>query len=147
MRGAGQFDSEVYSITEGENSDIGEDLRAVIGDTSAKGQTALYDAVSSAFSTIKKRRAEQGDSGRYGIVVLSDGEDNGSISTLSELEQLLTPRESDISGIQVHIIGVGDDADDQVLSKIAGFTDGGRYWKVKDTSTIEAVYRRISKYW
>lgn len=141
------FDSEVYPITEGHNSDIGEDLRAVIGDTTAKGQTALYDAITSAFLTVQGRRDAQGDSGRYGIVVLSDGEDNGSISTLGELEKLLTPLESDISGIQVHIIGVGDDADDQVLSKIAGFTNGGHYWKVKDPSTIEAVYRRISKYW
>ena len=62
------------------------------------------------------------------------------------LEAMLRPRESQESGIQVHTIGIGKDADDQVLTKIANFTHGGRYWKVEDSDRITAVYKRISKY-
>ena len=60
---------------------------------------------------------------------------------------MLRPTESNQAGIQVHTIGIGDDAEDQVLAKIANFSHGGRYWKVKDPAAIEAVYKRISKYW
>ena len=99
------------------------------------------------FRSLEERQHDLGDTVRYGIVVLSDGQDSGSDTTLAELESLLRPNESDISGIQVHLIGIGGDADDAVLTKIAGFSHGGRYWKVTDPSTIEAVYKRISKYW
>ncbi len=59
---------------------------------------------------------------------------------------MLRPSESDPTGVQLHSIGIGEDADDQVLTKIANITFG-RYWKVKDSAAIEAVYRQISKYW
>ena len=80
-------------------------------------------------------------------MVLSDGKDTRSQTTLAMLEEVLTPAESDPAGIQIHIIGIGEDAEDQILTKIANFTNGGRYWKVKDPERIEAVYKRISKYW
>jgi hypothetical protein len=80
-------------------------------------------------------------------VVLSDGKDTSSEeTTLAMLEQMLRPTEIDPTGIQVHTIGIGDDAEDKVLTKIANITHGGRYWKVKEPATIEAVYKRISKY-
>jgi len=50
-----------------------------------------------------------------------------------------------LAGIQEYTIGIGEDAEDDTLTKIANVTPGGRYWKVKDPSTIEAVYKRISK--
>ena len=59
----------------------------------------------------------------------------------------MKPTESDQAGIQIHTIGIGEDADDQILTKLANISNGGRYWKVKDPATIEAVYKRISKYW
>ena len=53
---------------------------------------------------------------------------------------------SDPIGIQIHTIGVGQDAEDEVLTKLANITNGGRYWKVEDADTIPNVYRLISKY-
>ena len=125
---------------------VGEQMEEEIRSTTARGETALYDAIARAYQELEELRKRQGDAARYGIVVLSDGKDTKSGTTLPMLEELLTPKEGDQAGIQVHIIGIGDDADDQVLTKIANFTHGGRYWKVKDTKTIEAVYKRISKY-
>ena len=59
----------------------------------------------------------------------------------------MTPDEGDQTGIQVHTIGIGADAQDQVLTKIANFNHGGRYWEVEDPDRINAVYKRLSKYW
>ncbi len=94
-----------------------------------------------------KARALRLATARYGIVVLSDGKDTNSRTTIPMLEDMLRPPEGDQTGIQVHTIGIGKDADDRVLTKIANSTHGGRHWKVQDSDTIGAVYRRISKYW
>jgi len=142
------FDDQFYPGTQGYKGEVGEQLQIDIRSTTARGGTALYDTIAHAYQVLEERRERQGDSVRYGIVVLSDGKDESSDrTTLAVLEEMLRPTESDQAGIQVHTIGIGDDAEDQVLTKIASFTHGGRYWKVKDPATIEAVYRRISKYW
>ena len=140
------FDGKYYPGSKGLVSDIGEQLKKEISLTPADGETALYDAIARAYEELESQREESGDEARYGIVVLSDGQDTRSETTLAMLETMLRPREGDQAGIQVHTIGIGDNADDQVLTKIANFTHGGRYWKVNDTTTIDAVYRRISKY-
>ena len=79
-------------------------------------------------------------------MVLSDGKDTTSDTTLAMLEDMLRPKEDDQTVIEVHTIGIGDDAEDEVLTRIAKFSPGGRYWKVEDISSLEAVYRLISKY-
>ena len=141
------FDSKLYPGTQGLKSEVGEQLEDEIRSTTARGETALYDTIAHAYRVLEERRELQGDTARYGIVVLSDGRDTSSDkATLAMLEEMLRPTESDETGNQVHTIGIGEDADDQVLTKIANITNGGRYWKVKDTATIEAVYKRISKY-
>ena len=141
------FDSQLYPGTQGLKSEVGEQLEQEILSTTARGETALYNAIARAYQVLVERRERQGDTARYGIVILSDGRDTSSDkTTLAMLEEVLRPTESDQTGIQVHTIGIGDDAEDKVLTKIANITHGGRYWKVKDPATIEAVYRRISKY-
>ena len=140
------FDRGVYTGVQGIKSEVGEQLTQEIRSTTARGETALYDAIAHAYQILGERRKVQGDTVRYGIVVLSDGRDTSSRTTLAELEAMLRPSESDPTGVQLHSIGIGEDADDQVLTKIANITFG-RYWKVKDSAAIEAVYRQISKYW
>jgi Ca-activated chloride channel family protein len=139
------FDSEVYLVAQGNKSEIGENLSRVIGGTVADGGTALYDAVAEAYRTLEARRSKDGDTARYGIVVLSDGDDTSSKkTTLPQLEALLKGTEADPFGIQIHTIGVGE-ANDQVLKKIAE-SSHGRYWKVKDPKVLAAVYRAIVPY-
>ena len=140
------FDGQLYPGAQGFVEDVGEQLEEEIRSTTARGETALYDAIAHAYRELEERRESQGDTARYGIVILSDGQDTKSRTTLPMLEGMLRPTESEQTGIQVHTIGIGKDAEDQVLTKIANFTHGGRYWKVKDPKTIEAVYKRISKY-
>ena len=140
------FDGQLYPGTQGFVEEVGEQLEGEIRSTTARGETALYDAIAHAYRELEERRESQSDTARYGIVVLSDGKDTKSRTTSPLLEGMLRPPESDQTGIQIHTIGIGDDADDQVLTKIANFTHGGRYWKVKDSDRIPAVYKRISKY-
>jgi Ca-activated chloride channel family protein len=141
------FDDQIYARTQGLKSDSGERLINDIRSTTAGNGTALYDTVALAIDMVNRRRSELGDSVRYGIVILSDGEDTSSRNlTLSLLEARLKPSERDATGIQIQAIGIGDDADDAVLSKIANLANG-KYWKVKNPANVVEVYKEIATYY
>jgi Ca-activated chloride channel family protein len=140
------FDDKVYPGSQGRNADVGERLISDISSIGASGGTALYDAVLLAFERISERRRELGASYRYGIVVLSDGQDGNSRRTLSMLEAALRPTESDPTGIQVHTIAIGNDADERVLQRIASAAHG-RYWRGQTESEMVAIYREIAKHY
>jgi uncharacterized protein with von Willebrand factor type A (vWA) domain len=139
------FDENVYEPVRGLKSDVGEQLISTIGGTPAEGGTALYDAVLHAYSELSEIRKTEGDSLRYGIVVLSDGQDQNSVSSLAQLEATLAPAESDPTGIQIHTIAIGEDADEAVLRKISGAAHG-RYWKTESETEVVNVYRDIAAY-
>jgi Ca-activated chloride channel homolog len=141
------FDDQVYPLSHGYKSSIGENLLSAIRSTTAGGGTALYDAVSKAFDVIAEDRQKIGDGVRYGIVILSDGQDTSSkSSTLTLLESKLKPSEGDPTGIQIHTIGIGGDSDEQVLKKIANLAHG-RYWKVETPADVVEVYKEIATYY
>ena len=138
------FDDRPYTFQQGPKSTIGEVLLARLKSTSAAGGTSLYDAVGEAHRQVEQRRALLGDSRRYGIVVLSDGKDTSSEKfTLSLLRSLLAPFEGDPFGIQIHTIGIGNDADKGVLTTIAEGAHG-RYWDAKDPERALSSYREIA---
>jgi Ca-activated chloride channel family protein len=136
------FDTTVHSAVEGS----AELLIERIATTPASGETALYDGVLAAFAHVQAVRQTYGDSRLYGIVVLSDGKDNRSRATLSTLEQALKPEESDPTGVQIHTIAIGDDADEPVLRRIATAAHG-RFWKGQTVGDTVAVYRSIATYY
>jgi Ca-activated chloride channel family protein len=131
---------------EGRGSEIGEDLIRRIGSTPASGGTALYDGVMAAHEELQGMRRLHGDTRRYGIVVLSDGQDTNSRATLSALEARLKPEEGDPTGVQVHTIAIGRDADETVLKKIANAAHG-RFWKGNTANEMVAVYKAIATYY
>lgn len=139
------FDDNVYQLTEGQVSKVGEELLREISGTSANGGTALYDAVGEAYTILDERRQKQGDSRRYGIVVLSDGQNTGTARfSLSKLLYLMKDTETDPTGIQMHTIGIGGDADKDVLTNIASATQG-KYWE-PNLELLTVVYKNIAKY-
>jgi Ca-activated chloride channel family protein len=140
------FDEQIYPGARGTKADVGEQLVEEIRSTTADGGTALYDAVTYAFTELTAIRNVEGDAHRYGIVVLSDGQDRNSTNTLSLLESALAPSEGDPTGIQIHTISIGEDADDAVLKKIASAAHG-RFWKPKSESEIVVVYRDIAAHY
>lgn len=139
------FDHEVYPGVRGTKAAVGEDLIDDIAATVADGGTALYDAILLARQELEERRSETGDTVRYGIVVLSDGQDQNSVRTLSELESALETTEMDPTGIQIHTIGIGEDADTPTLKKIASAAHG-RFWQPKTEADVVTVYKDIAAY-
>ena len=140
------FDDKVYPGPLGRKSELGEKLLSDIGSTTAGGGTALYDTVLVALDTLEKQRAKFGDSVRYGIVVLSDGKDTNSQTSLTQLQARLRPSESDPTGIQIHTIAIGADADESVLKKLASSAHG-RHWKGQTKDDMVKVYQNIATYY
>jgi Ca-activated chloride channel family protein len=139
------FDEQVYPGVRGTKADVGEDLIGDIAATTADGGTALYDAILLARQELEARRAQTGDTVRYGIVVLSDGQDQNSVQTLSQLESALATSEADPTGIQIHTIGIGEDADVATLRKIAQAAHG-RFWQPRSEAEVVTVYKDIAAY-
>jgi Ca-activated chloride channel family protein len=78
-------------------------------------------------------------------VLLSDGQDTVSNMTMSDVVPRLEANTGpETEPIRVFTIGYGDDADKDILGKIASASDG-QYAK-GDTSNIERVYRNISSF-
>ena len=107
---------------------------------------ALYDTVLVALGTLEKERTRLGDSVRYGIVVLSDGQDTNSRASLTQLEARLRPTERDPTSIQIHTIAIGADADENVLKKIASSAHD-RFWKGQMKDDMVKVYQNIATYY
>jgi Ca-activated chloride channel family protein len=139
------FDNNPGQIHQGINGKVRESLKNIINSEIADGGTSLFDSIGLAYQTLETRRRVRGDSRRYGIVVLSDGEDTESNSfSLAQLEAMMRPTERDPTGIQIHAIGIGDDVDENVLTKLATASQGA--YGTPDLENIEAIYRQISKY-
>jgi Ca-activated chloride channel homolog len=140
------FDSRPYVGLRGLRSEIGEQLEEQIGSTTASGGTALYDAMVTAIDLLEVERRANGDSFRYGIVVLSDGRDSNSRNTLTMVQARLQPTEWDPTGIQIHTIAIGADANEPELKKISA-TAHGRFWRGDSLDDMIRVYKEIAAYY
>jgi Ca-activated chloride channel homolog len=106
------------------------------------GATALNDAICTAVKTAEAARTQDravGDQRLYGIVVLTDGQENSS-----KQKDVFTclPTGEDVEGVKVFTIAYGKDADKDVLKKIAERTNSKTF--SADPATIEQVYLAIS---
>jgi VWFA-related protein len=115
-------------------------LSGVRGD----GQTALLDSVYLAAGYVKKGRNP-----RKAVLVISDGEDNNSRYTESELLSAL--RETDVTlysiGVNIRSAayapgGPPEQTGADVLSEIAGAT-GGRYFEAWSPKDLPDIMRKI----
>jgi Ca-activated chloride channel family protein len=141
------FDDHLFvGGVRGSKARVGEELIQQIASTRAEGGTALYDAVKAAFTELSTARGKGQDTMRYGVVILSDGKDENSRTTLAELEERLRPLENDPTGIQIHTIAIGSDADENVLRRIAGAANG-RYWKGQSEKDMVRIYKEVATYW
>jgi Ca-activated chloride channel homolog len=122
-------------------TDAGE-LRSLVHGLVADGSTALYAATARAVDDV----AVLNDPTRINaVVLLSDGQD--TVGT-PKLDDLVTKLEShtgpETTPIRVFTIAYGEDADDEVLGRIASASDGTL--SQGDTDNIESVYRSISSF-
>jgi Ca-activated chloride channel family protein len=128
----------------GRAGDVAERLGDRVRSLFAEGGTALHDAVCTAAERIETLRTENEANEvkrLYGIVVLSDGQDTASSRSESDMFNCL-PSGEDVEGIKVFTIAYGDDADKDVLLRVANRTNGKSF--TGDPATIERVYTSIS---
>jgi hypothetical protein len=97
----------------------------------------LYEAILSAYQEVKRTYQDDRDST---IVVFTDGRNNKSGSM--SLERLLIQLENltdTTKPVNVILLGIGADADQDSLHRIAEAT-GGRDWKVQDPRQIGEIF-------
>lgn len=98
----------------------------------ATGATALYDGIITGLNEIKKGK------GIKVIVVLTDGDDNSSDSSLKDVINLAQKEE-----IPIYMIGLGN-INDKILKEITDATKG-KFFKVDSAESLSEVYADISE--
>jgi Ca-activated chloride channel family protein len=109
-----------------------------VGDYTANGGTALYDALMMGLNRLRHV------DGRRVIVVLTDGVDEndpgtapGSVHKLDDVRGAVRD-----TGATVFAIGLGTKVDHTVLDDLAAISSGESYFP-EDVTTLDANYRRI----
>ena len=137
-------DGEVYELGGGRAGDIGEELTKTLNGLFANGNTPLYDGVCSAAQKMEALKADHEANNErrlYGIVVLSDGQDTSSGNTQNQMFNCLPSGES-VEGTKVFTIAFGEDADADLMLRIANRTNGKTF--KGDPASIESIYNAIS---
>jgi Ca-activated chloride channel family protein len=106
------------------------------------GETAVYDATNAGYDAV---RALHDDTRINAVVVLTDGQDNQSHMSPSELvSKLRAQSQSEQQVVRVFTIAYGDGADRTTLAQIAKASGGEEF--SGDPTEIEAVYKTISSF-
>ncbi|MBI5351006.1 MAG: VWA domain-containing protein [Chloroflexi bacterium] len=137
-------DKDIYELGGGRAGDISEELTNKLNGIYANGSTPLYDAVCRATERINSLQAahEANNEKRlYGIVLLSDGQDTSSNNTQNQMFNCLPSGES-VDGTKLFTIAFGEDADADLMLRIANRTNGKTF--KGDPTTIETIYNAIS---
>lgn len=117
-------------------------LIQTVEDLFPDGGTAVYDATDQAAARIARSADAKHISA---VVVLTDGEDNESHTSLNTLKQRLADLSgSEGAGVRVFTIAYGAGASKDVLEQIAKAGAGRAY--AGDPATIERVYIQISSF-
>jgi Ca-activated chloride channel homolog len=137
------FNDVVTSFVEPTRSgDVVEDLSARVSGLLADGSTNLYGAVCEAVRQMETLKEAGTENRLFGIVVLSDGEDTVEQVTENQMFATCLPANPEADGIKIFPIAFGEDADTDVLSRIASVT-AGQMFKA-DPASISNVYLSIS---
>ncbi len=137
------FSSDISTLTP--LTELGAKRQQVLDSVSGifeQGSTRLYDATLQAYQDLQK----DGDPKHIrAIVVLTDGQDTQSSSTLSDVvSQINAAQGEGGNSIKVFTIAFGSDADKNVLTQIADPTGGKEY----DSSpeNIQKIYDDIATF-
>jgi len=136
------FSSSVYHVDDLNNlGDNRATLLTTIGGLQSDGDTALLDAVAEGYSRLQYL----GDKERINaLVVMTDGKENNSQISLSELEQQIKRGNDRGVPVVIFCIAYGGDADMYTLERIAS-ASGGQV-RTGDLETIRGLYKILSTY-
>ena len=112
-------------------------LHSAIEGLEADGGTALYDAVGAAL----KRLQAQDDQRIRAMIVLSDGQDTGSLTTLHALTQMDRGTQNPLL---VFPVAYGSDADIGALNRLASYASTNVL--SGDEAGIQALFTLLSSY-
>ena len=123
---------------------LGDDpgqLRDRIAGLEPKNGTPLYDVTRQAYDAVD---AEYDPSRINAVVLLSDGQDEDSKSSLADLRDYLQEKSESVTSPSVRIftIAYGKDADVNAMQQIAKATNGA-YYDATDPSTIVDVLNAV----
>ncbi|MFD1525961.1 MULTISPECIES: VWA domain-containing protein [Halolamina] len=113
-------------------------LTDTIDSISPAGNTALFDAVREGVNEAGPR-TDQEQIGRSAVVVLADGQDNASSSSLSEAVNIAKQE-----GVPVYTIGLGNTINYNNLEQLATETGGG-FYEAADGSDLTEIYTKIAE--
>ncbi len=144
--GFGGFEEDGVKVLEpgGRAGEVGESLAGTLNGLFADGNTPLFDAVCESINLADElQRQDEADAERrlYGIVLLSDGEDTSSERRESQMFGCLPSGEA-VTGVKIFAIAYGEDADEDLLLRIANRTNGKFF--SGDPAGIERIYNAIS---
>ncbi len=123
----GDPEDEYFVVTFNETSRLAQDftdrrenVQGAVSISEAKGRTALYDAV---YLGLEKMRGARND--KKALIVVTDGEDNSSRYTFSELKEFA--KESDV---QIYVIGERGDLGygQGIINEIVGLSGGRAFF-------------------
>jgi Ca-activated chloride channel family protein len=137
-------DDQTYDLGGGRAGDTGEALTKALGGIFASGNTPLFDAVCTAVDRINQLKAEDEANGErrlYGIVLLSDGDDTASQRSENQMFSCL-PSGEDVQGVKVFTIAYGEDANADLMLRIANRTNGKTF--KGDPDSIDSIYNSIA---
>jgi len=135
---------DVYELGGGRAGDVSEELEKKLNGLFAQGNTPLYDGVCAANGKIDQVKADHESNNErrlYGVVVLSDGQDTSSSISQNQMFNCL-PNGENVEGTKVFTIAYGDDADADLMLRIANRTNGKTF--KGDPASIESIYNSIS---
>lgn len=126
-------------------SDVAESLEDRVLGLVADGSTSLYQSVCSSVELLEQIQEDDlaaGESRLYGLTLLSDGEDTAGTVTENQMFATCLPENAEADGIKIFPIAFGNDADTDVLQRIARVS-GGKMFQANPT-TIDRIYVSIS---
>jgi Ca-activated chloride channel family protein len=93
-------------------------VRTQINALEANGDTSLYDAIQQSMALLMQSRGDQDDR-IQAVVVLSDGQDTSSLTSLQSVVELIGANKEERNPIIVIPVAYGGDADINALNGVA----------------------------
>jgi VWFA-related protein len=114
-----------------------KELEEAVGAVSARGQTALYDAVAEGLLHL-----QLGHCARRALIIISDGGDNASQHKFSQVLALAQQSQALIDSIA--LVGDNEEVNPAVLRKLAKATGGMVYFPDR-ANTVTSISTRIAR--
>ena len=135
------FSDKIFQLSKAETVDkSGEAARQRVRGLFASGGTHLYEVLKNAMLDWNERK-KKAPNRHYGIVLLTDGQDEGSPITLPDLMDVL-PKGDNPETIKIYTIAYGNKSAKSLLKEISNKSNARAY--EGSTSNVGRIYQELS---